>query len=62
MVNVDVEVNAVAEVISGGEGSEAAGDGVEAVICEEFDDESEIVGGGNGGRVWNWVLEGKIRV
>lgn len=37
MVNVDVEVDGVAEVISGGEGAEAAGEGIEAIESKEFD-------------------------
>lgn len=42
MVNVHVEVDAIAEVIGGGKGAEAAGEGVEAVEGEDFDEESEI--------------------
>lgn len=60
MVNVEVEVDAVAEVIGGGEGAEAAGESVEAVKGEEFDDEGEI--GGNGIRVLNWASESEIKV
>lgn len=37
MVNVDMEINLVATVIGFGEGPEAAGNGDDAVKCEEFD-------------------------
>lgn len=45
MINVNMEVNAIAEVICGGEGTEAARNGVKAVKGENFDKEREI--GGN---------------
>lgn len=45
VIDVDVEVNALGvaseAVIGGGEGEEAAGEGVEAVKGEDFDEESE---------------------
>lgn len=41
VVDVDVEVDSVGEVVRGGEGAEAAGEGVEAVEGEDFDNESE---------------------
>lgn len=45
MIDVDVEVNALGvacdAVIGGGEGEEAAGEGVGAVKGEDFDEESE---------------------
>ena len=56
LIDAYVEVDAVAKVDGGGHVSEAAGERVEAVEGEEFDDEGEI--GGN--RVK--VAEGEIRV
>lgn len=41
MVNVEMEVDAVGEVVGGGEGAEAAGERGEAVEGEELDEESE---------------------
>lgn len=65
MVNVDVEVDAVGEVVGGGEGAEAAREGVEAVVGEDLDDECEIGAVGSLGvkneirvRVWVWGGEG----
>lgn len=65
MVNVDVEVDAVGEVVGGGEGAEAAREGVEAVVGEDLDDECEIGVVGILGvkdeirvRVWVWGGEG----
>ena len=48
MVNVDVEVDSVAAVVGGGEGTEAAGKGGEAVEGEDLENEREIRGIGNG--------------
>lgn len=42
MVDVDVEMDAVGKVVSGGEGAEAAGERVQAVEGEDFDNESKI--------------------
>lgn len=42
MVDVDVEMHAVGEVVCGGEGAEAAGERVQAVEGEDFDNESEV--------------------
>lgn len=65
MVNVDVEVDAIGEVVGGGEGAEAAREGVEAVVGEDLDDECEIRVVGILGvkdeirvRVWVWGGEG----
>lgn len=54
VVDEDVEVDGVVVVVCGGEGVEAAGEGGDAVVGEDFDDESEafVVGGGGG-----WGLE-----
>lgn len=41
VVDEDVEVGAVAEVVGGGEGAEAAAEGGEAVESEELDGEGE---------------------
>lgn len=57
MVNVDVEVDTVAEVIGGSERAEAPGEGVQAVEGEDLDDEGEF-----GVRVSDWGSEGEIRV
>lgn len=57
MVDVDVEMDGVGEVVGGGQGAEAAGEGVEAVEGEDFDDESEVrffLGGASS--------EGRVRV
>lgn len=42
MVDVDVEMDAFGEVVSGGEGAEAAGERVQTVVGEDFDNESEV--------------------
>lgn len=42
MVNVDVEVDEVGEIVCRSERAEAAGEGVKAVVGEDFDDKSEI--------------------
>lgn len=42
MVDVDVQVDPVGEVVGGGEGTEAAGEGVMAVEGEDFKNECEI--------------------
>lgn len=44
MVNVEMEVDTIAEVIGGGEGAETPGERGEAVKGEDFNDESEIWG------------------
>lgn len=46
VVDVDVEVDGVGEVVGGGEGAEAAGEGVEAVEGEDLDEEGEVRGAG----------------
>lgn len=50
MIDVDVEVDGVGEVVGGGEGAEAAGDGVEAVEGEDLDEEGETGGRRSGFR------------
>lgn len=63
MVNVDMEMDAIGEVVGGGEGAEAAGERVEAVEGEDFDDEGEI--GGIGAfrvRVLKGIEEIRVRV
>jgi len=58
MVNMEMEVDAVGEVVGGGEGAEAPGERGEAVEGEDLDDKSEI-----GGRLGaNWVGESGSRV
>jgi hypothetical protein len=37
MINVDMEVDAIAEVICGSQGTETTGNGVKAVKGENFD-------------------------
>lgn len=50
MVDEDVEVDwMVWEVVGFGKGSEAAGEGVDAVKSEDFDSERKGWGGGGGG-------------
>lgn len=60
MVNVDMEVDGVGEVVGGGEGAEAAGERIEAVECEDLDDEGEI--GGLRIRVFEGIDKIRVRV
>ncbi|GMN70097.1 hypothetical protein TIFTF001_039141 [Ficus carica] len=46
VVDVDVEMDAIGEVVGGGEGAEAAGEGIEAVEGEDLDDEGEVAAEG----------------
>ena len=55
MVNEEVEVDPIREIVGCGEGAEAAGEGVEAVVGEDLDDEGEGRGKGLG-------MERKTRV
>lgn len=50
MINEDVDISAVAGVVSGGEGVEAPAEGSKAVESEELDSEGEGRDG-NGARV-----------
>lgn len=47
MINVDMEMDAVGEVVGGGEGAEAARERIQAVEGKDFDNEGEIDGIGN---------------
>ena len=49
MVDEDVEIDSVSAIVCGGEGSEASGEGGEAVVGEDFDREGEIRGIGIAG-------------
>ncbi len=60
MVNVDMEMDAIGEVVGGGERAEAAGERVEAVEGEDFDNEGEI--GAFGVRVLKVIEEIRVRV
>lgn len=60
MVNVDMEVDGIGEVVGGGEGAEAAGERIEAVECEDLDDEGEI--GGLRVRVFEGIDKIRVRV
>ena len=60
MVNVDMEVDGIGEVVGGGEGKEAAGERIEAVECEDLDDEGEI--GGLRVRVFEGIDKIRVRV
>lgn len=44
MIDEDVEIDGVVAIVGGGEGSEASGEGGEAVVGEDFDCEGEIGG------------------
>lgn len=44
MVDEDVEIDGVGAIVCGSEGSEASGEGGEAVVGEDFDCEGEIRG------------------